>query len=1186
MKRLIPKRVKRKIKQILKINQKVQIKKNQFEYSVDNNTITIDKYIGKAKTVHIPEKIDEIPVVAIGERAFENCINLVEILIPESVVKIFRSAFKNCVSLKTIELPETLTVLNAEVFASCIVLESIGLSYDLRRICKSAFAGCTNLKQFYYFSKRGISDDMITDRDLYEDQLSVLINYIGASAFEDCTSLKEITIPCKVETINESVFLNCTSLQKVHVHNGLAQIKTGAFLGCKRLGEMKLPLTLKEIAVGAFEANTVIICEEISYAYKFAIENNLLAKAVIKLEDMPKLSSQMIPYSIGEFIDFDKHTPFYNDDDLTTTIEKFEMRMPSYKPIQRPFLPAPSLVKSARYEFKNGAYYNKNKSTQNRAVIMMTGDLMCRKQLQKQAYKSGNYHFDNSFYFVKDILAQSDFAVGNMETMISPSAPFTCEREYVNARTHLNAPESFLGAIRNASFDAVINAQNHVYDTGVRGILETLDLQNKYELMHTGANASANDKRYISVEVNGIKIAILAYFDGAHQLMKKVNFTKSGRKILLNIHELEQINKDMQAAKAEGAEFIIAYCHWGREYTNDLTERQRGFANEVANAGADFIFGAHSHCVQPFDEIQTGDDRIVPVIYSGGNFLSDISTKTEITRNTFISELTLVKDEDGKVKIECNGYYPCRIMELGKKSYSVVPTSFSFAFCSKDAKILKKAARHIEKMLGHKITKLTPKEIKFGELLSNIPFIHPFKIKLLDSEFIHRVLDLSPPLENVIYSSFLRADRVSEHGVGILRSSSDLILSQEELANIAIARGASLLVSSRQIKNYPCLVVDNLKEVIPKLGSAWLEQWEVKKVAVTGSIGKTTTKQTIYAAVGKSYDAIESYSNFNTISGVAHGIQKITDEHNLYIQEVTELACGSISKMIRPDIAVISKISTSHMSLFGDMENVIQNVFAICDGMSDDGVVIINADDEYQVNFKIDLQVVSYGIHNPNADYLATNIRTIYDVKNPRFEFDLTYKNKQIPICINLLGEHNIYCVLAAAATANLLGLSDEEIQKNLLKMKSRKIRNNLVIIKDYYLYLDCYNANEESTKAALETLSRLKNETEKFRRIAVLGNIAGTNFAADAARIHQNVGKAVIDSNVDVLISCGELANDISEEVAQSVQTIKVISTIDLKEAAKVLLQIMEPNDIILFKGNRSDALESIVNEVFDTNF
>ena len=701
------------------------INKADFEYQLIDDQVKITRYIGNNIRLDIPEIIQGKEVTVIGAKSFANLSFLKSVTIPETVVTIYREAFKNCSALKSIELPESLTVLNAEAFKGCTSLESVGLPYILKRICQSTFEDCTSLNQFYYFSKRGISSVMSTDRNLRENQLPTDIEYIGNRAFRNCTSLEEITIPYKVHEIRESVFENCSSLKKVHIHNLLKVVKKNAFLGCKALKEIRLPRLLKTILINAFDPETILVCESNTVIFKYAKKHGLSIREISKLDAMPQLSSQMIPYSHNaEFIPLEVYKPFYTDVELREIIEKYEMRMPSYELIQRESKGAPLPVRSARYVMDSGIYRNKIKTTPHRAVIMMTADLMCRKRQQKFVHRDGNFHFDDSFYFVKDLISQSDFAVGNMETMISPSSPFTFEKEHVNARPHLNSPESFLGAIRNASFDAVINAQNHIYDTGTLGILETLDMQNKYELMHTGAFASPSDKRYLIVEVNHIKIAILSYFDGARQLMKKANFTRLGRKVLLSIYEIDQVNKDIKNAKDEGAEFIIAYCHWGREYTHDTSERQRGFAMEVANAGVDFIFGAHSHCVQPYEEIHTRDDRVVSVVYSGGNFLSDINIHAPITRDTLISELILVKNDAGNVRIESNGYYPCRILELGerRKNYAVVPTQVKFKRDPVLTRKSKDSEKRIESVLGSKIKKCTPKGIALSISLRKTPF--------------------------------------------------------------------------------------------------------------------------------------------------------------------------------------------------------------------------------------------------------------------------------------------------------------------------------------------------------------------------------------------------------------------------------------------------------------------------------
>lgn len=309
----------------------------------------------------------------------------------------------------------------------------------------------------------------------------------------------------------------------------------------------------------------------------------------------------------------------------------------------------------------------------------MVGDVMATHRQQVAAARGGeDFDFSFGFEHIRGLLSRSDLAIANLESMVSPSAPYALEREHVNARPHLNSPPALLSAMRNAGFDCVMNAQNHIYDTGTQGIFETLDQMNQHGLMHTGAFAGPGDQRFLCVDVGGIRVGLVSFMDGARQRMKKANFTKTGRDHLLSTLEEDRVRQDIADARAAGAEFVVAYCHWGREYTTTITDRQSGFATMVANAGADFIFGSHSHCIQPYVVLTADDGRRVPCLYSGGNFLSSINVKPPIARDSLVFELTLARSQDGTVGIESEVAHPCRIMNLAdgdERNFAVVPTA-------------------------------------------------------------------------------------------------------------------------------------------------------------------------------------------------------------------------------------------------------------------------------------------------------------------------------------------------------------------------------------------------------------------------------------------------------------------------------------------------------------------------------
>jgi len=459
----------------------------------------------------------------------------------------------------------------------------------------------------------------------------------------------------------------------------------------------------------------------------------------------------------------------------------------------------------------------------------------------------------------------------------------------------------------------------------------------------------------------------------------------------------------------------------------------------------------------------------------------------------------------------------------------------------------------------------------------------------LTTNFIHNALGIPLQEKSNLYQSFRFAKKAKKNDVAFLffkgMNTEEANLHEELLADMAIERGATLLISTSQIKDYPCLVVDNVFESWIKLSSAWRKKYNLKTIGVTGSIGKTTTKNFIAAAIGNDDSVKANTQNFNVWPVVGKAIRNLKENYKFYVQEVSEGPTKDnpkiVSKIINPAVSVITKISESHMETFGTIENVIDSCFSITEGMDEDGTLLINADDPYQLNYKSNVRIATYGILNTRSDFQAINIKPIYHVERLGIDFDIKYRGEVVPIHMNLFGEHNVYCALAAFATAKILGLDNEVIQKNILKVKPRGIRQNLINIGSFSLYIDCYNANYESMKSALKTLSLLKKD-KKFKRIAVLSDIA--EAGEDAQRIHQNVGKAILDSNVDVLICYGELAKSIAA-VVKARSSIDVFHTRDIAQTSEVLFQVIEPHDIILFKGSRTGRLELVVDKVFGTS-
>lgn len=343
------------------------------------------------------------------------------------------------------------------------------------------------------------------------------------------------------------------------------------------------------------------------------------------------------------------------------------------------------------------------KTATAKATIMLTGDLMCHPTQQQAAYDGETYDFTPTFRYVKKIFARADLVVGNLETLVSKSLPLSKDINYVQTRPYLNAPDNFLDALSYAGFDVLITANNHVCDGGETGIQETLDALDTHGFAHTGSFRTEKEKRYVLAKADDIKVGILAY---ATYFNKKEQFLAGGKAgYMLNRASEEAIKADVKALKKAGAEYIIAYNHCGTEYSQVPAARQRRYAKMLAGAGVDYIINSHPHVLQPFGKVKV-NDTVYPVLYSMGNFVSGMTDHN--TKETIILSLTLQRDENGKVSLKSQRYYPCYMLDFYEnESFVLMPEDnrYNDGFFVKTPVSLAKEMRahfeHIHEVVGH-----------------------------------------------------------------------------------------------------------------------------------------------------------------------------------------------------------------------------------------------------------------------------------------------------------------------------------------------------------------------------------------------------------------------------------------------------------------------------------------------------
>lgn len=387
---------------------------------------------------------------------------------------------------------------------------------------------------------------------------------------------------------------------------------------------------------------------------------------------------------------------------LKSMRKRYEVSKPDFAyahAVEKPI----STWKAPRYKLgKNGIYSAPGLKKDDVAVIMLTGDLMCQSNQQKAARKSyGKYRFNDNFYYVKSIFSQADLVVGNLETTLSESASYMCEEHNVDGHPNCNAPSTYLDALRYAGFDLLMCANNHNCDAGLKGIYQTIGHMNQYGFMHTGLFEDDREPRFVIVKVDGIKIGFLSY--STYYNARDAYFSPEGRDIFLNKYSAEKVQRDVAAAKAAGAEYIIAYNHWGIEYQTTKDDSQTKMAQEMADAGVDFIVGSHPHVLQQYDTVYASSGKKVHVMYSMGNFVSHMKLHDEC-KDSLILRLKIQRNSDGKPVLVGKCYIPCRCMTTyNGHNYTAVPITRARRTSGKDAASLQTSYKRIQKLLGSRI---------------------------------------------------------------------------------------------------------------------------------------------------------------------------------------------------------------------------------------------------------------------------------------------------------------------------------------------------------------------------------------------------------------------------------------------------------------------------------------------------
>lgn len=312
---------------------------------------------------------------------------------------------------------------------------------------------------------------------------------------------------------------------------------------------------------------------------------------------------------------------------------------------------------------------------------------------------------------------------------------------------------------------------------------------------------------------------------------------------------------------------------------------------------------------------------------------------------------------------------------------------------------------------------------------------------------------------------------------------------REWLAHRAVRHGALAVISDYQIGDLPCIVVDDVWRVLRDISRLYLEDYQGGTVAISGSIGKTTTKEMVECVLARNFKTFCTPNNGNVLAYLSFEIQHMPFHVEQFIQEVDESYpnnASDCSYVLQPDVAIITTIDNSHVGALGGEYAVEKAITAVTDYVPEHGVIIISADDPKSVQAQFQRRVISVGIHNKSAECVATDVRS--DGKS--VDFTVQYAGEKTHVHLNCPGEHNVYNAMFAFVTGKLSGMDSTKIVKGLEDYRPMTIRQKTYHAMGKTLYVDCFNASARSIGSALEVLEKMR---PRFggRRIAVLGDVA-----------------------------------------------------------------------------------------------
>ncbi|MHB1455419.1 MAG: UDP-N-acetylmuramoyl-tripeptide--D-alanyl-D-alanine ligase [Armatimonadota bacterium] len=365
------------------------------------------------------------------------------------------------------------------------------------------------------------------------------------------------------------------------------------------------------------------------------------------------------------------------------------------------------------------------------------------------------------------------------------------------------------------------------------------------------------------------------------------------------------------------------------------------------------------------------------------------------------------------------------------------------------------------------------------------------------------------------------------------------------------------------------------------LAAYYRSKFDVKVIGITGSVGKTMTREMTASILEQKLSVLKNEMNYNNEIGVPLALFKLESKHQAVVVEMAMRGIGEIRRLAqiaKPSIGVITNIGMSHIERLGSKDAIAQAKAELLAELPSDGIAVLNVDDDFysMLRNKFSGKVISFGLSN-EADITALDAESD---ENGFYSFRLTTPDGEIKVKLPVMGQHSMLNALAASASAYAMGVDMESMRDGLESFTQPSMRMEFTVTQGGYGVLnDCYNASPASVSAAIQTLNAICGYT---RKIAVLGDML--ELGDFAGKAHHDIGTALKNNGVDILVAVGELSEEIANGAIQSGFSVDAVyRCADSEDAALLLGDMISPGDAVLVKGSRGMKMEKIVRILLD---